>query len=107
MGRPNVRIMNALQNIVPTEGASDRAIVVGAAATGLGTFDDNTRYVLYSLDTAPARVTFNGDAATGAVGHSLAIGSSGTWSKRTAESVSIIRVGGANGNLHLSQFTDA
>lgn len=111
---PNSNVVNLYP--VPNRTIGDRVLTVGASATTLLTtadlsgntassFDDETRYIVLDVQDADVRVTYDGVAPTGSVGHILFAGRSYTWAVETAKVAQFIRDGGTSAKIHASEFT--
>jgi hypothetical protein len=93
----------------PTVGVTDQTLTVDDTAGGVqfGTaFNKLTRYIVFDVQGADVRVTYDDSAPTTSNGHILFAGRSYTWSKQAAEAAKFIRDGGTDATIHASEFTD-
>jgi hypothetical protein len=91
----------------PTVGVTDQTLTVSSSAVQFGTaFNKLTRYIVFDVQVADVRVTYDGSDPTTSNGHILFAGRSYTWSKQAAEAAKFIQDGSTDATIHASEFTD-
>lgn len=99
-------VSNQISNLVPTPGTSDQNITVSNAVKTLSGLASTTTHVLFTLDGADARVTFDGDdPVADGNGHLYTWPANGVWHKTTANNMKIIRDGTVDAHLQVQEMT--
>ena len=91
----------------PVAGVNDQTLTVSSSAVPFGTaFNKLTRYIVFDVQGADVRVTYDGSDPTTSNGHILFAGRSYTWSKAAAQAAKFIQDGSTDATIHASEFTD-
>jgi len=105
----NVRVGNLAGAMRPNPGAAMGNITIGAAAVTLSAelaLPLTTRQVFISLDGGSARLTLDGSTPVASTtGHLLPEGMSDVWSARVFKDATMVREGGSDAVLRVSQMT--
>lgn len=88
----NTRSVDMDSSLVPAVGAAAEALTVSSSVVTLAALHENTKKVFWTNDGGNIRVTFDGTDPTTNIGHYVADGSTGSWSRRVAESAKFIRI---------------
>lgn len=105
MNYKNPSQANAEHELIPVSGRAHKNLTVGSTASDIGDLDPNTRYVLLTVNTETVRVTFDGNAPTATDGHLLSAGAERRYSREAALALKLIRGGGSDANVAVSEFT--
>lgn len=102
--------MNArITNLMPSPAGTGVVLTVDDTATSFaaGAFPENTRYVMWEVQTAPIAVTFDGGDPEGSGPiYVLEPGRTGWWSRAAALAVRAVRTTGDDGAIAATPFTD-
>ena len=104
----NIKITNLPHQLFPVPGVTDRSLTVSTsvlALNGGGAFDDATSHVLLSFVDNDVRATFDGSDPSASNGHLYNGGTDPFFINiRTANVMNLIRAGGSDSVVHVSEF---
>ena len=85
---------------------TDQALTVDATVGGVqfSAFDESTSYIVFDVQDANVRCTFDGSAPTSSNGHKLYAERAYTWHRLTAEKAKFIRADSTDAVIHASEF---
>ena len=106
-GNVNINNIDAeLRNTVQSDGdlVARQTTTVTTSATDFlsSALDSQTTHVLWSVDGADIRVSYDGVNPTATVGHKVADASSSTWNREFAQQAKVIRDTGATANATIT-----
>lgn len=94
-------------NLVPVERCLDMHRVANDTVRQFLAFHGNCTHVLWSLEGADVRVTFDGsDPVAGANGHLFLDGATGVWRVELAQAARFTRNAGVNAAIHVTQLRE-
>jgi hypothetical protein len=101
-------VLTTESTLVPNSTQADQRLTVDATAGGVQftTLEGSTTHILWTLEDAQVRVTFDGSAPTSTNGHVLNAGDGGVWARGMAVAAKFIRTGGTSGVVHASQLRE-
>jgi hypothetical protein len=104
----NVRVSNLDSALVPSVGVSMQQITVSNAVKRFAALNGLTTVVKVTVASQPIRVTFDGtDPVGGTTGHYYAANANDTWSKTMAAAAKMIRDGGSDAEVSMTELTMA
>ncbi len=102
----SVRVANLDGALAPTPDVSMQQITVSTTVKQLSALNSNTHCVKITVASQAIRVTFDGtDPVGGTTGHYYAANASDVWSKAAATAAKMIRDGGSDGAISVTEMT--
>jgi len=111
MGFAATRVTNISTNMRPTAtlagvAVTDQSTVVSSSVVDMLSSDlhDNTTHVFWTNYGDAVFATFDGSDPSGSNGHFIASGANGLWRREAAEVAKLIRSGGTDSRIHITEM---